>query len=195
MLELTQHIATTLLLLRKQRSWSLDKAAQATGVSKAMLGQIERGESSPTVATLWKIATGFQTSFSTFLEPSAPPQTLWLGNNAAEINHMTGGNIAAKAIIPFDPKFGFELLQVTLPAGIEYLSAAHANGVTEHVIPLNGALEVLIEGQWQKLAAGDAVRFDASKEHGYRNGSNTEVRFHNLICYSGNNDKSSQPEG
>ena len=75
MLELTQHIAATLQLLRKQRSWSLDKAAQATGVSKAMLGQIERGESSPTVATLWKIATGFQTSFSTFLEPSAAPQT------------------------------------------------------------------------------------------------------------------------
>lgn len=191
MLELTQHIATTLLLLRKQRSWSLDKAAQATGVSKAMLGQIERGESSPTVAILWKIATGFQTSFSTFLEPSAPPQTLWLGNNAAEINHMTGGNIAAKAIIPFDPKFGFELLQVTLPAGIEYLSAAHANGVTEHVIPLNGALDVLIEGQWQKLAAGDAVRFDASKAHGYRNSSTTEVRFHNLICYDRNNGKSS----
>jgi len=186
MLELTQHIAATLQLLRKQRSWSLDKAAQATGVSKAMLGQIERGESSPTVATLWKIATGFQTSFSTFLEPSAPPQTLWLGNNAAEINHMTGGNIAAKAIIPFDPKFGFELLQVTLPAGIEYLSAAHANGVTEHVIPLNGALDVLIEGQWQKLAAGDAVRFDASKTHGYRNSSTTEVSMAGITANQAN---------
>ncbi len=184
MQDLARHISVTLQLLRKQRGWSLDKTAAATGVSKAMLGQIERGESSPTVATLWKIATGFQTSFSTFLEPSAAPQTLWLGDSAAEINHMTGGNIAAKAIIPFDPTFGFELLQVTLPAGIEYHSAAHANGVTEHVIPLNGALEVLIEGQWQQLTVGDAVRFDASKAHGYRNHSNSEVKFHNLICYN-----------
>ena len=103
MLELTQHIAATLQLLRKQKSWSLDKAAQATGVSKAMLGQIERGESSPTVATLWKIATGFQTSFSTFLEPSVAPQTLWLGDSAAEIKHMTGGNIAAKPGQFLDP--------------------------------------------------------------------------------------------
>lgn len=38
-----------------------------TGVSKAMLGQIERGESSPTVTTLWKIATGLQVSFSSLL--------------------------------------------------------------------------------------------------------------------------------
>ena len=63
-----KHIATTLKELRQQKGWSLDKAALATGVSKAMLGQIEREESSPTIATLWKIASGFNTSFSSFLE-------------------------------------------------------------------------------------------------------------------------------
>lgn len=62
------HIALTLKKLRQERGWSLDKAAEKTGVSKAMLGQIERQESSPTIATLWKIASGFQTSFSSFLE-------------------------------------------------------------------------------------------------------------------------------
>ena len=48
MQDLARHISVTLQLLRKQRGWSLDKTAAATGVSKAMLGQIERGESSPT---------------------------------------------------------------------------------------------------------------------------------------------------
>lgn len=38
-------------------------------MSKAMLGQIERNESSPTVATLWKIATGLNVPFSTFISP------------------------------------------------------------------------------------------------------------------------------
>ena len=63
------HIAKVLRSRRAERGWSLDRAAQETGVSKAMLGQIERGESSPTVATLWKIATGFSASLSSFLEP------------------------------------------------------------------------------------------------------------------------------
>ncbi len=47
---------------------SLDNVANMTGVSKSMLGQIERGESSPTVATLWKIATGLHISFTALLE-------------------------------------------------------------------------------------------------------------------------------
>jgi len=183
MLELTQHIAATLQLLRKQRSWSLDKTAQATGVSKAMLGQIERGESSPTVATLWKIATGFQTSFSTFLETSQQTTMPNSIGGFAEISAGTDPDISAKALIPYDSTLGFELLQVSLPAGIEHFSDAHACGVMEHAIPLNDMLEVLIDGKWQAIGQGDVIRFDASKPHGYRNLSANTVMFHNLICY------------
>ncbi|STU41010.1 Cro/CI family transcriptional regulator [Klebsiella pneumoniae] len=57
-MNIAQHLAATLKTLRQQRGWSLSRLAEETGVSKAMLGQIERNESSPTVATLWKIATG-----------------------------------------------------------------------------------------------------------------------------------------
>ncbi len=49
--------------VRKKRQLSLDKVAELTSVSKAMLGQIERGESTPTVNVLWKIATGLKVSF------------------------------------------------------------------------------------------------------------------------------------
>ena len=67
---LARFLSTTLKQLRQQRGWSLSRLAEATGVSKAMLGQIERNESSPTVATLWKIATGLNVPFSTFLRRS-----------------------------------------------------------------------------------------------------------------------------
>ncbi|MEH6823752.1 MAG: helix-turn-helix transcriptional regulator, partial [Motiliproteus sp.] len=69
MQELDQYLAKALKALRKEKGWSLDRTAKETGVSKAMLGQIERGESSPTIATLWKIAGGFNTQISTFLNP------------------------------------------------------------------------------------------------------------------------------
>ena len=64
---ISKSIAQHLQSVRKGRGLSLDKTAKLTGVSKAMLGQIERGESSPTIATLWKIATGLECSFSSFL--------------------------------------------------------------------------------------------------------------------------------
>lgn len=70
---LTHYLATTLRTLRHQRGWSLSRLAEISGVSKAMLGQIERNESSPTVATLWKIATGLNVPFSVFI---SPPQAI-----------------------------------------------------------------------------------------------------------------------
>lgn len=52
--------------IRQNRELSLDEAAEMTGVSKPMLGQIERGQSSPTITTLWKIATGLKVPLSSF---------------------------------------------------------------------------------------------------------------------------------
>ena len=61
-------IGEKLKSLRTTRTMSLDDVSALTGVSKPMLGQIERGQSIPTVTTLWKIATGLKTPLSFFLE-------------------------------------------------------------------------------------------------------------------------------
>ena len=63
---MSSRISENLRQIRKEKKLSLDSMAEQTGVSKSMLGQIERGESSPTVATLWKIATGLHISFTAF---------------------------------------------------------------------------------------------------------------------------------
>ena len=65
-------IGEKLKSIRMARTLSLDDTAVLTGVSKPMLGQIERGQSIPTVTTLWKIATRLKTPLSAFLEE---PQT------------------------------------------------------------------------------------------------------------------------
>ena len=49
-------LAKNLKTIREKEKLSLEKVAQLTGVSKTMIGQIERGESSPTLTTIWKIA-------------------------------------------------------------------------------------------------------------------------------------------
>ena len=52
--------------IRNIRQMTLDDVAKLTGVSKPMLGQIERGQSSPTINTLWKISTGLKIPLSFF---------------------------------------------------------------------------------------------------------------------------------
>lgn len=183
--EPNHYLPAALRALRQARGWSLDKAAAETGVSKAMLGQIERGESSPTIATLWKIATGFHTSLSSFLEP-LPPATGEgvVFRNADALRQQPGPDgMLVAPLFPHEPRFGFELFELTLLPGYERQSEAHVNGVTETVIVLCGAMEVLVEGEWKPLSAGDAVRFPADRPHGYRNRNDAPAVFHNLIHY------------
>ena len=179
------YLPAALRALRAARGWSLDKAATETGVSKAMLGQIERGESSPTIATLWKIASGFHTSLSSFLEPL--PASTGEGvvfRNAHALRHQPGPDgMLVAPLFPHDPRFGFELFELTLLPAYERRSEAHENGVTEIVIVLSGAMEVLIEDAWRALSVGDAVRFPADRPHGYRNLNARPAVFHNLIHY------------
>ena len=182
-----EHLAAALRAKRREYGWSLDKAALETGVSKAMLGQIERGESSPTVATLWKIATGFHCSLSSLLEPipaATSAGVVYRSSGAIRSQPASEGMLVAP-LFPYERRFAFELFELTLLPGYERYSDAHEAGVTEHVIVLRGTMEVLVEGQWMKLAEGQAVRFSADRAHGYRNTSERAAVFHNLIHYAG----------
>ncbi|KTD33058.1 DNA-binding transcriptional regulator [Legionella nautarum] len=181
---ISQHIAETLKKLRQQQGWSLDRAAQETGVSKAMLGQIERGESSPTVATLWKIASGFQTSFSSFIEdfPTESEGMIYRSVQTQRLSHMNE-KIYITTLFPFDQQLHFELFSIELPPGSEHLSTAHEPGVVEHVIVVSGEIEVLLNNIWQTLQQGDALRFTANQAHGYRNKGSVSAVFHNIIHY------------
>lgn len=181
----TRHfLARKLKAMRTQNGWSLARTAQETGVSKAMLGQIERGESAPTLAILWKIAGGFKTSLSGFLE--APPRECdgTLHRLASTLRRQPASDdMLVAPLFPFDARFGFEMLELTLLPGYERLSEPHAAGVTEHVIVLSGVMELLVDGQWHRLDQGAAVRFAGDRAHGYRNPGQETSRIHNLIHY------------
>jgi transcriptional regulator with XRE-family HTH domain len=178
------YIATALQAIRQERGWSLDRASKATGVSKAMLGQIERGESSPTLATLWKLATGFQISLSHLLQPAITlPGGVQL-RSADRLRHRpTTDPMLVAPLFPYDPAFGFELLELTLPPGYERLSAPHDAGVTEHVTLIRGQMAVKVGEDWVELHRGDALRFNADQPHGYRCCGSEPAVFHNLIHY------------
>ena len=63
----SENVAYNLKRIRNAQKMSLDVVAEQTGISKSMLGQIERGESNPTIATLGKIVSGLRIPFSALL--------------------------------------------------------------------------------------------------------------------------------
>lgn len=175
---ITEHIACQLKRVRTHRGWSLDRTSEATGVSKAMLGQIERRESSPTIATLWKIATGLECSFSSFLavpskEKAAQPEVF---------EHDP--NMHVKTLFPFSPTTHIEMFEITLTQFHEQRSSAHQSGVVEHIYVVSGKLSLLVSDSWVQLDTGEQYQLHADQDHGYRDEAGN-TRFITVIYYPG----------
>ncbi len=181
----SQKISTVLKSLRKAKGWSLDALSQKTGVSKAMLGQIERGESSPTIATLWKIASGLNVSFSSFVEDINPiiPGLIHRTGNLQQL-HPQDDKIRVSPIFAFDESLKFEVFIIELLPGCEHISPAHQKGVIEHVIVSQGEIEVLVGGIWHPLKQNEGLRFEADQPHGYRNLTDSKSIINDMIHYS-----------
>lgn len=162
---------------RVANKWSLDTTSKYTGVSKAMLGQIERGESSPTITRLWKIASGFDLPLSYFL--------VTIGDHSEDDKKREAEQgISAITLSPFDSVTGIEILSLTLMPLHQQLSTAHNVGVVEHIIVIKGEMEYYLDGKWKYLRQGETIKFNADKEHGYRNMTEKKSIFHNIICYT-----------
>lgn len=176
-------VGRQLKLARQQRNWSLDYCARHTGVSKAMLGQIERGESSPTVATLWKIATGFALPLSYFLSSEGLNTGLKEPDGTSAHSSSTSDDLQIKTLLPFASDTRLELFQIVIQPNHSHLSLAHNQGVLEHIVVISGEMEYLCNGNWMCLTAGQVAKFCADQPHGYRNQTQQPTLFHNLIFY------------
>ncbi|MCW8994388.1 MAG: XRE family transcriptional regulator [Psychromonas sp.] len=161
--------------MRKKKKLSLDATAKLTGVSKAMLGQIERQVSSPTISTLWKIASGLETSFSAFFADG--PQLRTSGTTFPDDPKMQ-----IKTLFPFKADAAFEMFEITLSEHHQQMSSPHASGVIEHIHVLKGELNIYYDGQWHSLQKGESTRFFSDQVHGYQAVSETAV-FQNIVCY------------
>lgn len=148
-----------------------------------MLGQIERGESSPTIATLWKIAKGFKTSFSSFIAEESHIHEPMTRSGRPELIHPSDDKIQVMPLFSFDEALHFEVFVIDLLAGCEHLSPPHDDGVIEHIIVVEGQMEVLTNGKWHLLKKGEGLKFKANQPHGYRNRKAKKASFHDMIHY------------
>lgn len=169
-------IANRMKTYRKEEKMSLDAMARATGVSKAMLGQMERLESVPTIATLWKIASGLGLSFSSFFEEAtqaSPDNSLFPDDP----------NMRVTILFPFSPDTRIEVFGIKLSNCHHQKSDAHQAGIVEHVVVREVTMELFYENKEVKLSEGDCHRFHADVPHEYR-AITESARFENIICYT-----------
>jgi transcriptional regulator with XRE-family HTH domain len=175
-------IGNKLKEIRNKRNLSLDEVTKLTGVSKAMLGQIERGQSNPTVSTLWKIATGLKVSFSLFIEEKQDDLKVINQNDISPIIE-DNNRMKLYPIFPFDANKGFEIFTIELEPGCNHMSTPHNDGVEEYIIVTEGKIEININDERFILQKGSSIRFVANSPHTYKNVNQDRAIFQNIILY------------
>lgn len=183
--QLSLKIGERLKEIRNTRHLTLDEAAELTGVSKPMLGQIERGQSSPTINVLWKISTGLKIPLSFFCRQPETEYTV-AGLSEKEMIKEEDGRMRACPLFPFNPARNLEVFYIEFDAGVMHDSFPHVAGVEEYILPVHGTLKMVIGGKEVFLQKGQSIRFGADVPHAYHNVSDEVCTVYNVIFYPDN---------
>ncbi len=181
--EISTVVADNLRRHRAERGLSLSDLAGKSGVSRAMIHQIERRQSAPTINVVWKLATALDLPFASLLEqPEKNPVRVLRGDRSWTLR-SDDGRFRSRALFPLDGPRAAELYELTLLPGAQVNSEAHAPGTKENLAVASGVIVVRIEGDEHRLEAGDAILFFADAPHGYENPEAEEARAYLVMTY------------
>lgn len=181
-------IGERLRLLRTARNQTLDDLASASGVSRAMISRIERGEASPTAQLLSRLCAALDLTLSAFFafsqgdgEPLSrrEKQTVWR-------DPETG--YQRRAVSPPNTASRVEVIDVEFPAGarIAYPPETAKAGMTQHVWLFSGTLRMTIAGTVHDLEPGDCLYMSITEGHVFEN-PGTEPAHYAVVLDRGRN--------
>jgi transcriptional regulator with XRE-family HTH domain len=182
--DLTPVLGANLRRLRSRRNLSLEKLARISGVSRAMLGQIELGQSAPTVNVLWKIGTALEVPFSALITSRPTASFHVMRADQAKRLASSDGSFVSRALFPFDEPRRVEFYELRLaPGGVERADA-HPPGTVENLVVSRGSLELETGAGNHLLGPGDAVVFEADAPHAYKNVGDVETIMYLVMTYA-----------
>lgn len=164
-MEMNKIMAGNLRRLRTERNLSLGALSALCGVSKVMLSQIEKGLTSPTINTIWKIANGLKVPYTALLEQQAQVEVL----RKADLSVQHGDDAHYRIFCYYTnaPDRNFELFQLEMDSGHSYESIGHPEKAQEFIMVFAGCLELSANDRTHTLRQDDAISFVASGRHVY----------------------------
>jgi transcriptional regulator with XRE-family HTH domain len=177
-------IGSRVKALREAMGLSLRDLAERTGVSAPMLSQVERQETSPTLAVAAKIAAGLDLTLSQLLRLDEGEHVVV--SRAGKRRRSSRGGHQFEELTPPLPGQRADVSLHTLKAGAATGGPGdppmHEPGSRETAVVLTGALALIVEGTRYELGAGDSVTFDADLPHHFENDGGEPARFVAVIA-------------
>lgn len=171
-------VGERLKTLRIEAGMTLEHLAGLSGVSRAMISRIERGEASPTAVLLARLSMALGLSLSAFFASGKrtdpflrrEDQHVWMDPDTGYVRRSVSPNGTGALV---------DLVEVMLPSGrkVHFPPQSINAGVCQHVWVLEGDLLLEVEGQSYPMARGDCLYHDIGRGHSFINPGSTPVRY------------------
>ncbi len=156
---------------RRARGLTAQQVAEAVGVTKGFIAQIERGEASPSVATLLRICDAIGLAVGSLFE--TPRSALVRADERARIDY--GGTGVADWLLSPDTELPVQaILSEIAPGGGGGGELYTLSAELVFVFVLAGSLRVVMPDGIHQLGAGDAFTYSPREPHTWGNASQTE---------------------
>lgn len=164
--------------LRLGAGLTLDMLSERSGVSRAMISRIERGETSPTAALLARLTASLGHSLSSFFAGAQEAEPFWPHHRQHVWADPETGYVR-RAVSPPASGSGIDLVEVVLPSGkhVRFPPQASSEGICQHVWVLAGVLVIEVAGVTHRLETGDCLYHDIGIGHSFRNETGEPVRY------------------
>lgn len=179
---LTGQLGKTIQRLRKAYNLSLSELAEQSGVAKSIISQIERNETNPTLATIWRLSQALDMSVERVLaSEDDSPVIEKLTRADTPILLSEDGKVRLSIIGWIKTVEWLQYYDVTAEPGGELDSEGHQRGAVECLTVISGALEVTVGEMVETVKEGETIRYRCDHRHIIRNISDVPARAF-MVC-------------
>jgi transcriptional regulator with XRE-family HTH domain len=193
--QVDERLAATLRAEREAHGWSIAALAERSGVSKAMISKVERGEASPTAALLGRLSGALGRTMSELLASAEAVGEAGddgaRGRLARRADQPTwqdpDSRYRRRAVSP--PGCAAEVVEVELPRGGSVAYPADAYTFIEQQIWVLGGTLTFVEGAVEHvLQEGDCLRLaDRPQPCTFANRGRATARYAVVVTRRGRN--------
>jgi transcriptional regulator with XRE-family HTH domain len=184
---LPEVIGANLKTLRTRQGHSLERLAKLAKVSRAMLSQIENGQSVPTILLLLKVANALGVPLGTLVSAPASRQTTVLTRSKSKVLNFAGGRFSLRLLFPLEAAPRVEFYEAVIAAQHSELLDPQPGGTKENLIVVRGRVELTVGREPPVLLSeGDAAYLQAADSpRRLRNPDSSESVLHLVVNFAG----------
>ena len=172
--------------LRRGRGLTLEELAELSGVSRAMISKLERGEKNPTLVVAAKLAEGLGVTLSRLAGTEERREVSVVPRERRMVMRDPETGFERQLLSPNFVGRGVEFIRNEIPEGStsgEF--PPHRRGVEEHIVVERGSLRAILGGEEYLLREGDALYFEADVTHRFDNAGKGECSYYLVISSRG----------